>query len=256
MDPSIYQLGGWNWVLACVCALVLGMSKCGLTGVGTLAIPLMAMVLPSRASTGVLVPLIIMADLCGVCCYHSHVNWRLLLKLFPSAIVGIVIGFFLMRQPWMNDLVIHKVIGVIVAFMGILSIVMKKHSMKIGEKDGRDLRTLVFATIFGIVAGITTMMANAPGPIMLIYLLMIGLPKDEYIGTSAWYFAILNWLKVPFMVHLGLINQDSLLFNAKLLPLVLVGAVLGVWGARKLTEQSFRLWIQVFTIIAAIKLLL
>ncbi|MBR4220400.1 MAG: sulfite exporter TauE/SafE family protein [Victivallales bacterium] len=256
MDPSIYQLGGWGWTVACVCAVVLGMSKCGLTGVGSLAVPLMAMVLPPKASTGVLLPLIIMADVCGACCFHRHVNWRLLLKLFPSAIVGIIIGYFLMKQAWMNDQVIRKVIGVIVAFMAILSIVMKKHPLKIGEKEGKDVRTVVFAAIFGIVAGITTMMANAAGPIMLIYLLLMRLPKDEYIGTAAWYFAILNWLKVPFMVHLGLINPDSLLFNAKLAPLILAGACLGYWGAKKMTEQSFRLWIQIFTILAAIKLLL
>jgi hypothetical protein len=223
---------------------------------GSLAIPLMAMVLPSKASTGVLLPLILMADICGAYCFHSKVNWRLLLKLFPSAIVGIVLGYFLMRETWMNDQVIRKVIGIIVAFMAVLSIVMKKYPLKIGEKEGRDMRTHLFAAIFGIFAGITTMMANAAGPIMLIYLLLMRLPKDEYIGTAAWYFAILNWLKVPFMVHLGLINWNSLFFNAKLFPLVLAGAVLGVWGAKKLTEQSFRLWIQIFTIIAAIKLLL
>ena len=82
------------------------------------------------------------------------------------------------------------------------------------------------------------------------------LPKTEYIGTAAWYFAILNWLKVPFMVHLGLINPNSLLFNAKLIPFVLLGACLGYWSVKKLTEQTFRLGIQIFTFLAAIKLLI
>ena len=256
MDPTIYQLGWGEWFVAGFCAFVLGISKCGLAGMGSLAVPLMAMIMPAKASTGVLLPLIIMADVCGACCFHRHVNWRLLLKLFPSAIVGIVIGFFLMREPWMNDQVIRKTIGVIVAFMAMLSIIMKKRPLKIGEKEGKDVRTLVFATIFGIFAGITTMLANAAGPIMLIYLLLMKLPKTEYIGTAAWYFAILNWLKVPFMVHLGLINPNSLLFNAKLIPFVLMGACLGYWSVKKLTEQTFRLGIQIFTFLAAIKLLI
>ena len=256
MDPTIYQLGWGEWFVAGFCAFVLGISKCGLAGMGSLAVPLMAMIMPAKASTGVLLPLIVMADVCGACCFHRHVNWRLLLKLFPSAIVGIVIGYFLMREEWMNDLVIRKTIGVIVAFMALLSIIMKKHPLKIGEKEGKDMRTVIFATIFGIFAGITTMLANAAGPIMLIYLLLMRLPKDEYIGTAAWYFAILNWLKVPFMVHLGLINPNSLLFNVKLIPLVLMGACLGYWSVKKLTEQTFRLGIQLFTFLAAIKLLL
>ncbi len=255
MDGSIYDLSILGWSEAVLCALILGMSKCGLAGLGSLAVPLMAMVLPARASTGALLPIIILGDICGASCFHKHSNWRLLVKVFPSAVAGVVIGYFLMRQEWMNDLVIRKLIGVIVAIMAVLSILMKSHPITIGDKEGSDFRTLAFATLFGIIAGVTTLIANAAGPVTMMYLLMMKLPKDEFIGTSAWYCVIMNWVKVPFMVHLGLINGDSLLFDAKLVPALLVGAALGYWGVKRLSEKSFRLWVQILTIAAALKLL-
>lgn len=90
---------------------------------------------------------------------------------------------------------------------------------------------------------------------MLIYLLAMRLPKDAFIGTSAWYFMVLNWCKVPFMMQLGLINSDSLAFNIKLSPAILVGGLLGIYFSSRLSNSGFNRLIQVLTVLAALKLL-
>lgn len=255
MDSGIFDLSGGWWCLAIVCGLVVGMSKCGLAGLGTLAVPLMAMVVPAKASTGVMLPVLIIGDAMGVAHFNRHANWKLLWKLMPAALVGIIIGFWLMKQPWLDDKVIRKSIGVIVLLLCLLSIVRGKFSLSFGEKDGNSFKTYLLASLFGILAGVTTMVANAAGPIMLIYLLAMKLPKDEFIGTSAWYFMVLNWVKVPFMIGLGLINPDSIMFDLHLAPAILIGGLLGIFLTGFLSEKRYKFWVQALTIVAALKLL-
>jgi hypothetical protein len=108
----------------------------------------------------------------------------------------------------------------------------------------------------GFLAGFTTMMANAAGPVMIVYLLAMRLPKIEFVGTSAWFFFIVNWLKVPFSVHLGLITAESIKLDLLMLPFVIIGAVLGIYALKKMPQRVFEIIIQVLAAIAAIKLLL
>jgi uncharacterized membrane protein YfcA len=113
-----------------------------------------------------------------------------------------------------------------------------------------------FAAIAGFLAGATTMVANAAGPVTMVYLLSMRLPKDEFIGTSAWYFFILNWLKVPFSVSLGLITVESLTFDAVLAAGVVAGAFAGLYLARKIPEKTFMITVQILTLISAIRMFL
>ncbi|HOJ40064.1 MAG TPA: TSUP family transporter, partial [bacterium] len=109
--------------------------------------------------------------------------------------------------------------------------------------------------LVGLVAGVTTMMANAAGPVLIIYLLAMRLPKVEFVGTAAWYFFLLNWFKVPFSASLGFINVQSLLLNAAVLPAIAVGAVSGIWLLKYIPEKTFTAVIQVVAALAALKLL-
>ena len=174
----------------------------------------------------------------------------------PAALVGIVIGYLLMRQDWVDDRVIRVSIGVLVLVLLALNALRERFLalLPIGQ-DQSGWPSLVIAIVFGVIAGITTMLANAAGPIMLIYLLAMRLPKDAFIGTSAWYFMVLNWCKVPFMMQLGLINSDSLAFNIKLSPAILVGGLLGIYFSSRLSNSGFNRLIQVLTVLAALKLL-
>lgn len=255
MPEGIYNLDWTGWCLALFCCLVVGMSKCGITGLATMAVPLMAMVVPAKASTGVMLPILIVGDALGVAYFQRHANWKLLVKLMPAALVGIVVGFFLLGQPWLDNNVIKKSIGVLVTLLVLLNICRAKFNISFGEKSSNSAVTIVVACIFGILAGITTMIANAAGPIIVIYLIAMKLPKEEFIGTSAWYFLLLNWIKVPFMIERGLINQESIMFNLKIAPAVFVGAILGILLTKHLSEKNYKIWIQILTVIAALKLL-
>ncbi|HOG51546.1 MAG TPA: sulfite exporter TauE/SafE family protein, partial [Lentisphaeria bacterium] len=179
----------------------------------------------------------------------------ILFRLMPPALAGIFLGYWLLTQPWLNDIVIRKSIGVIVIALLILNHCRDRIRLDIGDGQRINAVGLTIAILFGITAGVTTMIANAAGPILLIYLLAMNLPKDEFIGTSAWYFLVLNWCKVPLMMHLGMINRDSMMFNLQLFPAVLVGALLGIALAQKMSNKSYTIWIQALTLVAALKLL-
>jgi uncharacterized membrane protein YfcA len=107
----------------------------------------------------------------------------------------------------------------------------------------------------GLLAGITTMMANAAGPVMAIYLLAMQLPKTEFVGTGAWFFFVINWLKVPFSVNLDLITAQTIKFNLTMLPLIVVGAVAGILILKRIPQKAFGVLVQILAAAAAVKLL-
>ncbi|MFA6816395.1 MAG: sulfite exporter TauE/SafE family protein [Lentisphaeria bacterium] len=254
MGSDLYSLTTYGWFVAIACAGMVGMSKAGLPGLGAVAVPLMAMVFPPKLSTGILLPILIAGDVIGVSYFHRHADWKVLIRIIPMALVGIVIGFFIMRLKCVDDNFIRISIGVLIlvllGFKEILSHLKHDYLANLTPVQG-----VVVACFFGVLAGVTTLMANAAGPIMLIYMLVLALPKNVLIGTSAWYFMVLNLTKFPFMIKLGLISKESLLFNAKLVPFVIVGCVIGIVISKKMSSKSFEKWIVFLTVIAALKLL-
>lgn len=259
METDIFALPLKGWALAFLCAVCVGMSKAGLPGLGTVAVPLMAMVFPPALSTGILLPILIAGDAFGVLYFHRHANWPLLFRLMPAALAGIIIGFFIVKQLMGSadggNTVIRLSIGSLVLLLVVLS--WLKNRLHLAEISTLPPKwNLCLAITFGVLAGVTTQIANAAGPIMVVYLLAMRLPKESFIGTSAWYFCILNWCKVPFMVGLGTITRESLLFNAKLIPVVLLGSLLGIVISAKMSNHSFEKWVLLLAGLSALKLLL
>lgn len=252
----MYDLNALGWLFAGLCGLVVGMSKCGLPGLGSLAVPMMAGVLPAKTATGALLPLLVAGDMAGALHFRRHADWLLLLRLLPIAVCGIWLGYVLLGQPWVDDHVIRMVTATIVLALVVMNQFRGRlHAWASG--DGRSgVSRWAVAVLFGLLAGVTTMLANAAGPVMLIYLLAMRLQKDEFIGTFAWFFVVINWLKVPFMVCRGMITADSLLFNLRLLPALLLGCWLGIVLSRRLSNDRFRLWIELLTALAALLLFL
>lgn len=115
----------------------------------------------------------------------------------------------------------------------------------------RHLRALVF----GVLAGFTTMVANAGGAVMSLYLLSAGLGMLGFLGTTAWFFFAVNAFKVPFSMQLGLISRESLVMDAALLPAVLVGAYLGRVGVKRIDERQFERLVLAFTVVSSLNLL-
>jgi uncharacterized protein len=245
---GIYALSIWRWVLAAVTAVMVGISKTGLPALGILLAPLFAEVLPARASTGALLPLLILADAFAVIFWRRHGSWKHLLRLFPPALVGIVAGYFAMGR--VNDQQLRYIMGAIVIVM--LGVMLYREYILGTDKPLP--ATWWFASIAGFLAGATTMVANAGGPVTMIYLISMRLPKKEFIGTAAWYFFVLNWIKVPFSLSLGLITGPSLIFDSVLAAGVVGGALAGLALANRIPEKAFMIAVQALTLVSAVRM--
>lgn len=238
----------WGWIVLSCSAIFLGFSKTGLPGAGILAIPLIASIIPAKASTGLILPMLIIGDIFAVCYYRRHAVWHHLFRMLPYAVAGIFIGYWAMGKVTDNQL--RPLIGIIILFMLALNLWRNRKGENIEIPPGK-----WFPAVMGLSAGITTMMANAAGPIMAIYLLAMRLPKNAFIGTGAWYFLLVNCFKVPFSAGLGLITVDSLKLNLFLAPLIILGSLGGIRAARHIPEKIFNILIQILAAAGAVRLL-
>ncbi len=244
MGFSAYQ-----WTLLALGAFATGLSKTGLPGLGVLTVGLFANAIPARESTGALLPLLIAGDFFAVAFFRKHANWSHLWKLFPWVVPGILAGVLALK--FVNSAQVEKIIGGVLLAMIVLQFWRQKTRR---GSDPVPHEWWVSATA-GFLAGFTTMVANAAGPVMIIYLLAAGLPKLEFIGTSAWFFLFVNLFKVPFSLGLGLINPGSLLLDSALLIPMLPGVVLGPLLLRHINQRAFEVIATILTLIATARLL-
>ena len=244
----MYGVEGIEWLFAIAGAIMVGVCKMGFPS-GILFIPLFAAIIPAKASTGVVLPLLIMGDVLAVSIYRRHASWGHIARLFPWTFAGVVTGYILLGR--ISDNQLKPVIGIIILVMLALNAWRNWRS----DPDVRVPARMIVAAPAGMFAGITTMMANAAGPVMTVYMLAMKLPKTAFIGTAAWYFCLLNLVKVPFSANLDLINAESLKFNLVLAPALVAGAGLGFVLVRRIPERPFNIVVQVLAAIGGIYLL-
>ncbi len=240
----------WQWAAAALAALLVGLAKTGVPGLGLLFVSIFANIMPPRTATGVVLPLLLVGDVIAVGWYRRHAQWGRLWRLFPWAACGVVMGYFALAR--MSDRQVGLAVGAIVVGLVALQAFSRKG---LAGATGEDIPWWM-APVFGVLAGFTTLISNAAGPLMLIYLLAMRLPKMEFVGTGAVYFLLLNLFKVPFMVHLGLINPASLRLNLMLVPAVLVGAWAGRRVLARIDQGPFEKLMLALTLLAGFKLLL
>ncbi|SNT51325.1 hypothetical protein SAMN05216276_105338 [Streptosporangium subroseum] len=241
-------LDALQWAVALLALFLVGFSKTGVSGAGTVAVALFAFVLPTRLSTGVLLPLLLVGDVVAVAVYRRHADWPRLLRLSPWVAAGVVAGALVVG--WADDAQMRRLIG------GILLAILAVHLWN--RRRGPDASLAhhrLIAALAGIFAGFATMTANAAGPIMALYLLAAGLPMLGFLGTSAWFFLTLNAFKVPFSVALGLITPATLAFGALTAPAVLAGAVAGRMIISRIDRKFFEWTTVALTLVAAVRLL-
>ncbi|AOS46161.1 Sulfite exporter TauE/SafE [Lacunisphaera limnophila] len=239
----------WQWVLLAVAALFFGLSKTGIPGISMVSVGILANLMPAQQATGVVLPMLIFADGFAFFIYRKNLEWRRVGRLLPWAVGGVVAGWFALGR--INNEQTAQVVG------GIIALMLGLHVWR-QRKNAERLATQApawFGPAMGVFAGVTTMIANAAGPVMTLYLLAMRLSKLEFLGTGAAFFLVINWIKVPFAVHLGLITPASLILNLWLLPAVAVGALLG----RPLVERVNQRWFENIALglaaLTAIKLL-
>jgi uncharacterized protein len=236
--------------------LLIGFAKTAIGGVSSISIALFAAVLPARESTGAVLPLLIAGDVFALQAYRAHAQWGRLIRLFPSVAVGVVAGAVFVSL--VDDTLMRRTIGAVLLGLVLLTVWRRRtrgHDGAVSGPTGAAGGGWPAALGYGSLAGFTTMVANAAGAVMSLYLLTARLDKLAFLGTAAWFFFLVNVFKVPFSIGLGLLTVDSLKLNAALVPAVLVGALVGRVVVRRVNQDLFERLVIAFTTLASINLL-
>ncbi len=242
-----------DWMIVVIGALLVGLGKGGLVGVGNLTVVLFAMVFEAKASVGLLLPVLISADIVAITVYRRHADWKLLARLLPWMVVGILIGYVLFGM--MSDQVVRRLIGGIVLLMTFIQIGrLVAAKSRWGDLAEQLPHSLGFRSFLGLLGGFATMVANAAGPVSQLYFISVGLPKLAFIGTGAWCFFLVNVFKVPFQAHLGIINLSSLQISLTLAPVAMLGAWIAPRIVHLIPQKLFTIAVWFFIVVAGIKL--
>ncbi|MGP5265949.1 sulfite exporter TauE/SafE family protein [Brachybacterium alimentarium] len=274
----IPALGTATWVLVMIGALVVGLSKTAMPGGGTIAVGLFALALPAKESTAALLLLLMVGDATALWVYRREPDVRTLVRLIPGVLIGIVLGTVFFATVGGDT--VRTTIGVILLVL-IAVTVWRRRSARVkktgpvpsatpaGDPSGASPATAtpvpapapsgpgvaISRAGYGVLGGFTTMVANAGGPVMSMYFYAMRMPVLTFLGTSAWFFAIVNVIKLPFSAGLGLITRDTLVMDLTLVPLVLIGAYCGAKIARRIPQGVFEKLILVLTVVSALALL-
>jgi len=240
-----------QWVCAVLGALMVGIAKAGIMGLSLLSVALFTHVFPSKQATGLVLPLLIFGDFVAVLAYRAHTQWRYLWRLMPWTAAGVVLGYVALGH--ISDQSTRTLIGVIIVSLCVLG--YWRRYLTVQAPDAAAPKHWAVAAAIGVVAGFITLIANAAGPLMAIYLVAMRLPKMQFVGTAAVFFMVLNLFKVPFMVKLGLITAQSFEFNLMLAPAVLIGAFAGRWLLIRINQQLFEKLVLAFSAIAGLLLI-
>jgi uncharacterized membrane protein YfcA len=244
-----YGFSTVEFMLFFTVALCVGLSKTGVHGAGNVAVPLLAVVFGGQQSSGVMLPLLCLADVIGVWYYHRHASWDHLRKLIVWAIAGVLLGTFI---GGMIDDHTFKMVMVGIIFVSVAIMIWMERGHKEDVPD-----YFWFAALCGVGAGFTSMIGNLAGAFTAIFLLAMRLPKNTFIGTSAWFFMMINWIKVPFHVFVWkTITWDTFFLDLTAIPVIALGAWLGIIIVKKLSEGAYRWFIIVMTLIAAVFMML
>jgi uncharacterized membrane protein YfcA len=245
------ELTSWQWLLGGLCAAMIGVAKTGVPGVGILAVPLMVLTVgEARASAGWLLPVLVTADVMAVIIYRRHAEARTLFSLMPWILVGMLFGTLALG---LEESVLRHLVGAIVLVMIALHMARK---WQIGPFADADHTRWHHAGRFGVAAGFATTVANAAGPVMNLYLLSKQLPKEEFVAAGAWFFLIVNLMKVPLYAWRGMITGTSLVFDLLVVPAAVLGALGGRAIMRRLPQSHFEHIVLGFTTLAALLLFL
>ena len=232
-------------------ALLVGVNKSGIPGLGMLPVILLAVAFDTNPgfATGVMLLMICAGDIFAVSYYRKNADWKIVLRLLPYTMLGLVLGFITLR-------VLHRPEHLRIMIGWIILLLAAVHLVRVAFFKHADIPShWAFSAVVGLAAGFTTQVANAAGPVMALYLLSMKLPKDRYVGTCAWFFMIMNWTKLPVFCFEGRVTFASLCAVLPMLPLILIGAVLGVLFVKRAPQKFFEAVVEIIVIVSAVKLL-
>ena len=238
----------WAWLITS--AFLIGMAKAGVKGLGMFVVPAMAAAFGGKVSVGLVLPLLSMADVFAVSYYRRDAEWKYIWRLLPAAMAGVLLGI------WVGEIVDDAFFTDMIALIIIASLALLILQQNTRFSDMMASYSWV-GVLFGAVGGFTTMIGNAAGPVMAVYLLSTRIPKNSFIGTTAWFFLVINLFKFPFHIWVWeTITWQSFLLNLTGLPAIALGVFIGIRVVKLIPEQAFRYFVIVMTAIVSLRLLL
>lgn len=241
-------ISNMDWFLILIATFLVGMSKAGLKGVDMLSVTLMAFVFGGKNSTGIVLPLLCLADIAAVTYYHRHAEWKHFRKLTPWMVLGILAGVYLGKD--MNEVLFRKVMAIIILATIIIVLWMEYRKVKSIPKNP------LFVVGTGIAAGFTTMIGNLAGAFANLYFLAMQMPKNNFIGTAAWIFLCINLFKLPFQIfYWKNIQWQSIQTDIFLIPALALGFWAGIRIVDRIRDDNYRKLVILMTLIGSVILL-
>ncbi len=243
-----YELSTTQWIAVFFAVFLLGLAKSGIKGIGIIIVVIMALVFGEKASTGILLSLLISADILAVIYYNRHARWQFIKNLMPWMVLGVLAGVWIGND--ISEDLFKKMMAIIIIGSVLLMFYFEnKKTITIPDN-------LWFSSSAGFLAGFSTMIGNLAGPISNIYFLAMRLPKNEFIGTAAWMFFIINIFKLPFHIFVWkTINKETLVLNSVMIPVLIIGFYLGIRIVKLISNINYRRFILIVTAIGGLILL-
>ena len=240
MDSYLsFQVSDWAMIMSA--AFIIGLGKAGIKGLDMLTVTLMAIVFGSKSSTGVVLPLLSIADIAAVSYYNRHAQWKHFWKIIPWMAIGVLLGVFLGKD--MNEMIFRKVMVGIILFTILIVLGMEY------RKSDKVPTHPLFAASTGLAAGFTTMIGNLAGAFSNLYFLAMRIDKNSFIGTAAWIFLIMNLFKLPFQVfYWKNITVETLKIDIYLIPALALGFIAGVLLVGKIRDEQYRKLVIILTL--------
>lgn len=241
-----FQLSDWAMIMSA--AFIIGLGKAGIKGLDMLTVTLMAIVFGSKSSTGIVLPLLSMADIAAVFYYNRHAQWKHFWKIIPWMAIGVFLGVFLGKD--MNESIFRNVMVGIILFTIIIVLGMEyRKSEKVPTHP-------FFTASTGLAAGFATMIGNLAGAFSNLYFLAMRVDKNSFIGTAAWIFLIINLFKLPFQVfYWKNITLDTLKIDLFLIPALAIGFIVGVLLVGKIRDEQYRKLVIILTLLGSVLML-
>ena len=226
--------------------MLIGANKLGYLAIGILPVVLLAIVFPDTYP-GIQLSLLIVGDILAVIYFRRHVNWKIILRILPYCLIGIALGavliYFVAPGP------LRRVCGGLLLGLVAMNLFRERLQSFIADKG------LCVTIFFGVLLGFSTQLANAAGPIAAVYLLMLRLKKEEYIGIAAGLFLLLNCVKLPLFIAEDRIHITEFKMAVGILPLLFIGGILGVLFLNRVPQKQFERFIQILVFLSALYLL-
>ena len=239
----------WFWVLGIPAVILLGLAKGGFAGIGNLSMPLFVLAVPPVQAAAILLPILIVQDAVSVWAFRRSWDGHVLAVTLPGAVIGVALGYAFaasLNETW------------VMGALGLISLVFAGQQLW-ASRGGRIAPARMLPDWIGVLcgtgAGLTSQIAHAGAPPFQIWTMPRRMDRDMLVGTTAIFFATLNWIKVPAYAALGQFTRTNMIASAALLPVATIATFAGVRLVRRVSAERFYTVVYVLMVLLGVKLL-